>query len=98
MERFYGIKLAKLSGLDLTIVEDAENIAKKLSSHMTAMAAGCTNDEENSEEIILDRAKYRIAAKLIHLIINKQEKLDIDLIRRLQSEYNEMKQIESLYE
>ena len=84
MERFYGIELAQLSGLDPTIVEDAKNIAARFSIDNIVYS-------DSSEMITFRRAKYQLAARLIHLIINKQERLDIDLIRRLQCEFEEMK-------
>lgn len=82
-----------MSGLDQGIVEVAKSIAHKLASEKKPSGEG-----EDVDGISLKRAKYRLAANLIHLVINKQQKLDNDLIGRLRCEFEEMKQIESSYE
>lgn len=81
-----------MSGLDEAIIEVAKSIALRVASENPSGAG------EDVDGISLKRAKYRLAAKLIHLVINKQQKLDNDLIGRLQCEFEEMKQIESSYE
>ncbi|KAH9404670.1 MutS protein msh4 [Tyrophagus putrescentiae] len=91
-ERFYGIELAQMSGLDETIVEVAKAIALKLASERPSEGG------EDVDGISLKRAKYRFAAKLIHLLINKQQKLDDHLIGLLRCEFEEMKQFDFSYE
>lgn len=84
--------MAQISGLDEAVVEVAKSIALKLASEKPS------GEGEDVDGISSKRAKYRLASKLIHLVINKQQKLDNDLIGRLRCEFEEMKQIESSYE
>lgn len=91
MERFYGIELAQMSGLDATIVEEAKNIAVKLSNASWPTEEG-NGPVSEAAEISLKRAKYRLAATLLHLITKKQQKLDIELIRRFQCDFEGMMQ------
>lgn len=84
-ERFYGIKLAEMSGLDSAIIEYAKNIALHLSENCT--------EQTTNEELIERTAKYKMSAMLIHLIIDKKQSFDINLIRCLQHEYEKKTKI-----
>lgn len=103
MEKFYGIELAELSGLDASIVEDAKRIALQLTSaggttgnhHQrgphhppatsdTTITSSCAEPEP--EQADGDNVKYRLAARLVHLLTNELATLNIDLINSLQNE------------
>lgn len=102
MEKFYGIELAELSGLDASIVEDAKRIALQLTSaggttgnhHQrgphhppatsdTTITSSCAEPELMADG---DNVKYRLAARLVHLLTNELATLNIDLINSLQNE------------
>ncbi|KAJ6216605.1 hypothetical protein RDWZM_007762 [Blomia tropicalis] len=82
-ERFYGIKLAEMSDLDPSIVEYAMKIAEKGSTQTVSDSNQFSFDNEN----IINRNKYKMGAMIRHLICNKKEKLDMELIGRLKCEF-----------
>lgn len=93
-ERFYGIQLAEVSGLDSDIVEHAKTVAAQLQLQPNR---NLLPQSESNEQIAERRAKYRVVVRFIYLITStQQDSISIDLIRQLQLDYEDLKQIELL--
>ena len=103
-ERFYGIKLAEISGLHPDIIAQAKHISKLMAKRTPALynIADCQqlnnnnnqNEDEELDKICENKAKYKIACNLIRMINDKhdiEKTLQLNVLRDLALDYEHFK-------
>lgn len=94
-ERFYGIELARMSGLNEKIVENAKNFAYQIQTEIggnPSASAAAADETDRNEEYVERRAKYLLAAKMVHMAANLGEPLTKEIMNQLRNSFDQIKE------